>query len=244
MGTEKASHSMLHTPRRRPLLVSFSGLDGSGKSTQIANLCDYARRRGLSTKLLAFWDDVVVLGRYREGFVHRVYGSERGIGAPERPVNRRDKNVRKWYLSLARHALYLLDAVHLVQVISATRQSGADLIIMDRYIYDELANLPLGNPATRLFVRIISSAIPRPDVAYLLDADPEAARARKPEYPVHFLRLCRSAYLALASMLGYVTIIPPLPLDEAQREVEAVLARALSPQPVAVVPHLDNASAA
>ena len=30
--------------------------------------------------------------------------------------------------------------------------------------------------------------VPRPDVAYLLDADPEAARARKPEYPVDFMR--------------------------------------------------------
>ncbi len=62
---------------------------------------------------------------------------------PTSPVNRRDKNVRKWYLSLARHGLYLLDALHLVKVIAAARRSGVDVIIMDRYIYDELANLPL-----------------------------------------------------------------------------------------------------
>ena len=101
----------------RPLLISFSGLDGSGKSTQIANLREFLHSRGLTTNLLAFWDDVVVLSRYREGFVHKVYGSEKGIGAPDRPVNRRDKNVRKWYLSIARHGLYLLDALHLVKVI-------------------------------------------------------------------------------------------------------------------------------
>src|SRR5579863_1624553 len=145
----------------RPLLISFSGLDGSGKSTQIANLREFLHTRGLSTSLLAFWDDVVVLSRYREGFVHKVYGSERGIGAPGRPVNRRDKNVRKWYLSILRHGLYLLDAVHLVQVVARARRSGTDVVIMDRYIYDELANLPLSNFLSRIFVRIVAAFVPR-----------------------------------------------------------------------------------
>jgi thymidylate kinase len=217
---------MLSSPHQ-PLLISFSGLDGSGKSTQIANLTDFARQRGLSTTLLAFWDDVVVLSSYREGFVHKVYGSERGIGAPDKPVNRRDKNVRKWYLSLARHALYLLDALHLVRVIARARRSGIDVIIMDRYIYDELANLPLANPLTRAFVRLVAVLVPRPDVAYILDADPEAARARKPEYPVDFMRLCRSAYLRLAQMLGHVSVIPPLPLEDAKRAVESAFVLAL-----------------
>jgi thymidylate kinase len=206
--------------RRHQVLVSFSGLDGSGKSTQIANLTLYLENRGLEVRNLAFWDDVVVCTRYREGFVHKVYGSERGIGAPDRPVNRRDKNVRKWYLSIARHFLYLADAVHLRAVIAKARHSPAQAIIMDRYIYDELANLPLSNPLTRLFVRFIAWLVPQPDVAYLLDADPEAARSRKPEYPVDFMRECRTAYFRLAELLGSLTAIPPLPLAAAQTAVE------------------------
>ncbi|HZW50317.1 MAG TPA: hypothetical protein VFF05_00520, partial [Rudaea sp.] len=100
----------------KTFLVSFSGLDGAGKTTQIENLRSYLEARGLRTRLLAFWDDVVVLSRYREGFVHKVFKSERGIGAPGKPVNRRDKNVRGWHVNLARHGLYLLDALHLRQV--------------------------------------------------------------------------------------------------------------------------------
>lgn len=208
---------------RKQLLVSFSGLDGSGKSTQIANLTAYLQDRGLEVRNLAFWDDVVVGTRYRESFVHKVYGSEKGIGAPERPVNRRDKNVRKWYLSIARHFLYLADAIHLRAVIRKARSSSAQALIMDRYIYDELANLPLGNPLTRWFVNMVAWIVPRPDVAYLLDADPEAARARKPEYPVDFMRQCRAAYFRLAELLGSLTIVPPLPLPEAKAEVERAI---------------------
>jgi thymidylate kinase len=227
----------------KAMLVSFSGLDGSGKSTQIENLRRALRDQGLTTKLLAFWDEVVVLSRYREGFVHHVYGSEKGIGSPDRPVNRRDKNVRKWYLSIARHGLYLLDAVHLVLVVRRARRSGADVVIMDRYIYDELANLPLGNGLTKIFVRLVDGLAPKPDVAYLLDADPEAARARKPEYPLEFLQMCRRAYFLLARMIGQMMIIPPLPLSDAKREVENAMLRAMRERSAGIPAHLDAARA-
>jgi hypothetical protein len=61
--------------------------------------------------------------------------------------------------------------------------------------------------------------VPRPDVAYLLDADPEAARERKPEYPVDFMRECRRAYKDLARIVGGITIIPPLELEPAKAAV-------------------------
>ena len=217
---------------RRPLLISFSGLDGAGKSTQIENLRERLAVAGLQVKLLTFWDDVVVATKYREGFVHKVYGSEKGVGAPGKPVNRRDKNVRAWYLTIARHALYLLDAIHLRAVVSSALRSGNDVVIVDRYIYDELANLPLEKPVNLSFLRTIQRIVPKPDVAYLLDADPEAAHKRKPEYPVDFMHKCRAAYYRLAALLGTMTIIPPLPLAEAKLAVvtacdKAILAREL-----------------
>jgi thymidylate kinase len=207
------------TDPRKTLLISFSGLDGSGKSTQIANLVHALHASGYRTKQLAFWDNVVVGSRYREGFVHKAYKSERGIGAPGKPVKRHDKNVRRWYLTLARHLLYFTDAVHLRFVVGSARRTGADIVILDRYIYDELANLPLSSPLTRGFVRFVNWCVPKPDVAYLLDADPEAARARKPEYPVDFMRECRRSYKNLAMLLGGLTIIPPLDLEAAKSAV-------------------------
>lgn len=204
----------------RPLLISFSGVDGAGKSTQIENLRLALNSAGLNTRLLAFWDNVVVGVKYREGFVHKVYKSERGIGAPGKPVNRRDKNMRGGHLTLARHFLYLMDAINLRLVVARERRKpGVDVVILDRYIYDELSNLNLDNPFTRGFIKIVQAAVPTPDVAYLLDADPVAAYARKPEYPLDFMKKCRRTYFELASLLGSFTVIPALALIEAKHAV-------------------------
>lgn len=203
-----------------PLLISFSGVDGSGKSTQIENLRSALYSAGLTTSLFAFWDDVVVGVKYREGFVHKVYKSERGIGAPGKPVNRRDKNMRGWHLTLARHFLYLLDAINLRRVVDRERRRAeSDVIILDRYIFDELSNLNLRNPLSRAFIKLVQFLVPKPDIAYLLDADPDAAYARKPEYPVDFMQKCRRAYFELAGLLGTMTIIPALSLPEAKVSV-------------------------
>lgn len=208
-----------HTkPDRRPWLISFSGIDGAGKSTQIEHLRAALTDAACQVVQLAFWDDVVVLCRFREGFTHKVFKSEKGVGAPGKPVQRRDKNVRSWYLSLLRGALYLLDTLHLRQVVRRARRSGADVVIFDRYLYDELANLPLQNPLARAFLRLASALAPRPDLAYVIDANPEEACARKPEYPLEFSRRCRQTYLQLAETLR-LAVVPPLPVAEAQQEV-------------------------
>jgi len=211
------------------MLISFSGVDGSGKSTQIDNLRSALQAAGLNTSLLAFWDNVVVGVKYREGFVHKVYKSERGIGAPGKPVNRRDKNMRGWHLTLARHFLYLLDALNLRRVVARERRkSGVDVVILDRYIFDELSNLNLANPLSRRFVKFVQALVPSPDIAYLLDADPAAAYVRKPEYPVEFMKKCRRAYFELAALLGTMSVIPALGLPEAKAAVLKAAERQLA----------------
>ncbi|HZC42635.1 MAG TPA: thymidylate kinase [Acidobacteriaceae bacterium] len=199
--------------------VSFSGIDGAGKSTQIANLRGRLQNAGMRVALITFWDDVARLKRIREGAGHTLFKGEKGVGSPEKPVNRRDKNVRSWPMSLVRLGLYFVDALSLRATVTKALRSGADFVICDRYIYDELANLNLGNPAARAYVRMIMELVPRPDVSYFLDADPVAARARKPEYPLDFLYMSRASYFTLIRLIGGITVIPPMPIQDAEREV-------------------------
>jgi thymidylate kinase len=61
--------------------------------------------------------------------------------------------------------------------------------------------------------------VPKPDISYLLDADPVQARARKPEYPLEFLQANRQSYLTLSDMAGGMTIIAPMPVKEVELTV-------------------------
>jgi thymidylate kinase len=205
--------------KRRSTFVSFSGVDGAGKSSQIQALSSYFRRQGLRVEVIAFWDRVACFTKMRQEAGRRIFKGESGVGSPEAPVNRRDKNVRSWPISCARLCFYLFDAIATRRTVRNALRSGADFIIFDRYIYDELANLNLCNPVIRAYARAIMRIVPRPNVSYLLDADPLLARARKPEYPLEFIYINRQSYLDLSALLGGITVIPPMPIEDVQSEV-------------------------
>lgn len=201
-----------------PIVVSFSGIDGAGKSTQIERLDNSLRLSGLSVQRFAFWDNVVFLPQFRAGVSHKLLRGELGVGAPGKPVRRNDKNARKWYLTLARSPFYLLDVLNLRRVVANARRSNADVVIFDRYIYDQLANVS-GNLAGRLYARALLALAPRPDIAYLLDADPEAALARKPEYPLDFLHAYRRAYHRLAEAAREIVLVAPADVDGVEKVI-------------------------
>ena len=208
-------------------VVSFSGIDGAGKSTQIDALCRLLRARGLHYVLYTFWDDVVAFSRLRERISLRAFKGDEGIGSPDRPIVRRDKNVSTWYTTIFRLFLYMLDAFSLSVAVSRSAESDADFLIFDRYIYDELANLPMKNSAVRLYVRALLRFIPRPDAALFLDADPEVATTRKPEYPLEFVRRNRDAYHRITRLVG-MTVVPPLSIEQTTGFIEElVLAKCL-----------------
>ncbi len=210
-----------------PLLVSFSGIDGAGKTMQIENLVASLVEAGLRVRLIAFWDDIATMRRLREALGHAIFKGEIGVGAPDKPINRRDKNIQNPFTIGLRMALCLIDAVGLKFTIAKIRKtSDADVIIFDRYLYDQLVNLGARYRAARIYTRLLLNFIPHPDIAYLLDADPDAARARKPEYPVEFLRNTRACYLAMSKNAGMNVIHAGTP-QEVGNNVRRVLAKKL-----------------
>ena len=206
-------------------LISFSGIDGAGKSTLIAALQAHLRELGFRSTLYTFWDNVVVFPHFREHMSFKIFRGDKGVGSPDRPIRRRDKNVTSWHVTAARLFLYLLDAYSLRVAVAGSSDANADVIIFDRYIYDELANLPLNHFLVRLYVRLILFLIPRPLIAYVVDADPEAAHGRKPEYPLEFVHANREAYLTLSRLVRSITVLAPLSVEETTNKIKASIAK-------------------
>lgn len=213
---------------RRTVLVSFSGIDGAGKSTQIEALRARLAADGLRVHVVRFWDDVARLKGIRETSGHKVFKGDRGVGSPSAPIERRDKNVQSPLMTCVRLFLYFVDAISTRLMVGRMLRSGFDLVIFDRYTYDELANLNLRNPLIHAYASLLMMFVPRPHISYLLDADPVAARNRKPEYPLEFLHTNRTAYLDLAHLLGRITVIKPMPAPDVEAEVIAHAVKRLS----------------
>lgn len=206
-------------------VISFSGIDGAGKSTQIEALQAHLRSLGFRSSLYNFWDNIVVFPRFREHMSLAAFKGDKGIGSPDNPISRRDKNVASWSITAARLFLYVLDAYSLRVAVSGGTYAGVDFIIFDRYIYDELANLPIAHSLVRLYVNLLLHLVPKPDLAFVVDADPETAHLRKPEYPLDFVRTNRDSYLALSRLVRGMTVLEPLSVDETTANIRELIAK-------------------
>lgn len=211
---------------RRPFLITFSGIDGAGKTTQIECVSSYLQERGLRVLRLSFWDHVAVWSKMRAGVSHQAVNSRRADGTSDRSfAPKNSKHVRKWYLTAGRSGLYLLDVARLQHLLASQHLKDCDVVIFDRYIYDQIANIYSQSFAARAYGKILLKLTPAPDLAFILDASPIAAFARKPEYPLEFMYRNRQNFLHLRELVPKLIVISDAALEDVTNQIHVHIAR-------------------
>jgi len=104
------------------------------------------------------------------------------------------------------------------------------MVVFDRYVYD--AQLPASPPflaLKRIYLRALTRALPRPDLAVVLDVPPEVAYARKQENSLEELDAERDVYRRLAARLPHAERVDGArPPDEVRADVTQLIWRRLS----------------
>lgn len=189
------------------MLITFSGLDGAGKSTLIAYLEDVFRRRRQRVAVLHL-NDHLGIHAYLRMLRDRLRNRSRAELTPGIPDPRSQKSRRPapggvpgvlyrlrtmlLWNKVMRRVFYPVDLLIFLGYRAYLEWLGGRVLIMDRYFYDTLVDLTPSTP--RLWNRMLQKLTPAPTISVWLDVSPEESFRRKGEFSVEYLRRRQRAY--------------------------------------------------
>jgi thymidylate kinase len=211
------------------MLISFSGLDGAGKSTLIAWTRVHLEQRGMRVAVLHMNDHIGLYAyarMLRDAVMRRLIPAHARAAAQRAAKRVQDAVV--WNTAL-RSALYPLDLLIFLLYRVWFEAIRRQVLITDRYFYDTLVDLSAGrSPRT---ARLLQRLTPMPTLAVLLDITAEESFARKGEYSVPYLQRRYVAYHQVLPRVASRVIVQNEDLGATQRVLASALASGVYNRP-------------
>ena len=151
------------------VLITFSGLDGAGKSTQIALLTDYLVKGGRKPVYVWTRGGYTTLLEGLKTLSRRLFSGRLppSGSSPQRSEAFSKRWVRRLWLSLA-----LLDLLWVYGIQIRWRRYRGRIVLCDRYLWDTAIDFRLNFPQEQLdhywLWRLLGRVSPRPDASFLM----------------------------------------------------------------------------
>lgn len=185
------------------MIICFTGMDGTGKTTNAQKLYNKLKQDGNKVVYLRTLSGDTVLRRFLGKLTQQV--RKKTHQNPYQP--RKGGILRLWPLFSG------IDAY--LTYIWFKFLSFRNIVIVDRYFYDEIAIMVCVDVLTEAKAWRILKIIPRPDVIFLFEAEAVTAHTRKPEHPIGFFIKQLQFYRNIAPLIG-ATIVNTEQLDCSQ----------------------------
>ena len=161
------------------MIIVFSGLDGSGKTTCAEALAGFLKGSGFFVKNMHIIKDSL---HYR--ILHNLIGkmSESSKNSLEKSIRNKKGGIYFIISGFIKKFLLLLNLISFNLRYGWYRNNKSRILITDRYFYDEMIQAEYLGIVGRSFISIFKSLTIVPDVIFFLKVSPEIAYKRKSEY--------------------------------------------------------------
>lgn len=200
----------MSTKNPKVQIISISGLDGSGKTTQTNMIKNYLETQG--NKVFYFHAIQFSIAnkinnlfkrKKKKANLEKVVESNQDTGESVSQAG--------WFLIQIRKIFLIIDIFRFKKLLKKIKKQGYTHLVTDRYFYDSIVNIEYltqnlffkknknyedefnisANTQTCLVIKIIEKIIPRPSKAFYLSVSPDKIinRDRIPEQGLNYLKI-------------------------------------------------------